>query len=81
MTVSSHIIIMPDAWYVCQMKKRLERPKCEDRETVIDIFQHLWPRLMDRAEEFYDTAVAEPRTAAELMDAYSKVARGLRVET
>ncbi len=63
--------LMPDWWYVYQIKKRLEWPKCEDRETVIDVFQRLWPRLRHRAEEYYDTAAAEPRTADEILRAYS----------
>ncbi len=63
--------LMPDWWYVYQIKKRLEWSKCEDRETVIDVFQRLWPRLRHRAEEYYDTAAAEPRTADEILQAYS----------
>ena len=47
-----------DWWYVYMMKKRLEWPKCEDRETVIGLFRSLWPRFAHRAEEFYDAAVA-----------------------
>ena len=57
-------------WYVYQMKLRFEWPKCEGRKTVIKIFQELWPSLAAKAEAFYDTAEADPRTAAELLEAY-----------
>lgn len=60
----------PNWWYVYMMKKRLEWPKCEDRETVIALFRSLWPAVGRHASEYYDTAAADPRTAAELLHAY-----------
>jgi len=47
----------PDEWYIKMIVKRLKWPKCENRETVILIFRQFWPRLSNRADEFYDRAI------------------------
>lgn len=70
----------PNWWHVYMMKKRLEWPKCEDRDTVIRIFKALWPKVAVDAEAFYDTAEADPRTAAEILDEYGVVGQSRRAK-